>query len=107
MALGASLSDTDVDPVHNRQKASWQMYRVPKVKPRRADGRTLNSLMMLAAEANGVVALRMMKLMKGGKSARREAALMVREKIDAALEATVCLMSGASGDRTRSEISRD
>ena len=43
------------------------------------------SLMMLAAEANGVVALRMMKLMRGGKSARSEADLMVREKIDAAL----------------------
>ena len=47
-----------------------------------------NSLMMLAAEANGVVALRIMKLMRGGKSARAEAELMVREKIDAALEAT-------------------
>ena len=48
----------------------------------------LNSLMMLGAEANGVIALRMMKLMRGGKSARTEAELMVREKIDAALEAT-------------------
>jgi hypothetical protein len=57
------------------------------------------SLMMLAAEANGVVALRMMKLMRGGKSARREAELMVREKIDAALEATASLMVGASGDK--------
>ncbi len=36
-----------------------------------------NSLMLLAAEANGVVALRMMKLMHGGRSARREANLMV------------------------------
>ena len=36
--------------------------------------------MMLAAEANGVVALRMMKLMRGGKSDRREAELMAREK---------------------------
>ena len=57
------------------------------------------SLMMLAAEANGVVALRMMKLMRGGKSARREAELMVSEKIDAALEATASLMAGASGDK--------
>jgi hypothetical protein len=57
------------------------------------------SLMMLAAEANGVVGLRMMKLMRGGKGARREAELMVREKIDAALEATASLMAGASGDR--------
>ena len=36
-----------------------------------------NSLMMLAVEANGVVALRMMKLMGGGRSARREAKRMV------------------------------
>jgi hypothetical protein len=56
------------------------------------------SLMMLAAEANGVVALRMMKLMRGGKSARSEAELMVREKIDAALDASGRLMAGASGE---------
>jgi hypothetical protein len=57
-----------------------------------------NSLMMLAAEANGVIALRMMKLMLGGRRARREAKLMVSEKIDAAVEATASLMAGASGD---------
>jgi hypothetical protein len=55
------------------------------------------SLIMLAAEANGVVALRMMKLMRGGNGARCEAERMVREKIDAALEATAGLMAGASG----------
>ena len=43
-----------------------------------------NPLMMLAVGANGVVAQRMMKLMLGGKRARREAKLMVGEKIDAA-----------------------
>ena len=32
-----------------------------------------NSLMMLVVEANGVVALRMMKLMRGGRKAQREA----------------------------------
>ena len=58
----------------------------------------LNSLMMLALEANGVVAQRMMKLMRGGRHARREAKLMVSEKIDAAFEATARLMAGASGD---------
>jgi len=57
-----------------------------------------NSLMMLAVEANGVVALRMMKLMLGGRKARREAELMVREKIHAGFEATAILMAGASGD---------
>ena len=57
-----------------------------------------NSLMMLAVEANGVIALRMMKLMRGGRRARREAKLMVSEKIDATFEATARLMAGASGD---------
>src|SRR5258705_13890243 len=56
------------------------------------------SLMMLAVEANGVVAQRMMKLMLGGRSARREANLMVSEKIRAAFEATASLMAGASGN---------
>jgi hypothetical protein len=58
----------------------------------------IHSLMMLAVEANSVVALRMMKLMLGGTKARREAELMVREKIRAGLEATANLMAGASGD---------
>ena len=57
-----------------------------------------NPLMLLAAEANAVIALRMMKLMRGGRSARREANLMVREKINAAFEATASLVAGASGD---------
>jgi len=35
----------------------------------------IHSLMMLAVEANSVVALRMMKLMLGGTEARREAEL--------------------------------
>jgi hypothetical protein len=58
-----------------------------------ADGQYL---MLLAVEANGVIALRM--LMRGGGSARREVELMVSEKIRAAFEATACLMAGASGD---------
>src|SRR6266576_193987 len=57
-----------------------------------------NSLMMLAVEANGVVAQRMMKLIRCGRGARREAKLMVSEKINAAFEATARLMAGASGD---------
>jgi len=57
-----------------------------------------NSLMMLAFEANGVVALRMMKLMLGGRRARREAKLMVSEKMRAACETTASLLAGASGD---------
>ena len=58
----------------------------------------VNSLILLAVEANRVIALRMMKLMRGGGGARREAKLMVSEKIHAAFEATASLMAGASGD---------
>ena len=52
----------------------------------------INSLMLLAFEANGVIALRMMKLMRGGRRARREANLMFSEKIKAAFEATTSLV---------------
>jgi len=45
------------------------------------------NLMMLAVEANRVIALRTMKLMRGGRAGRREAKLMVSEKINAASEA--------------------
>jgi hypothetical protein len=57
-----------------------------------------NPLMSLAAEASEVIALRMMKLMRGGRSARREANLMVSEKIRATIEATASFAAGASGD---------
>jgi hypothetical protein len=50
----------------------------------------------VGGQANGVVAQRM-KLMLGGRSARREAKLMVSEKMHAAFEATASLMAGASG----------
>ena len=59
----------------------------------------INSLMLLALEANGVIALRMMKLMRGGKSARREAELMVSEKVHAAFDATASLLAGASSEK--------
>jgi hypothetical protein len=57
------------------------------------------SFMMLALEANHVVALRMMTLMLGGRKGRREAERMVAEKIHAALETGVNLMAGASADK--------
>ena len=57
-----------------------------------------NPMMFLAAEASEVITLRMMKLMLGGRSVRREANLMVSEKIKAAIEATASLAAGASGD---------
>ena len=59
----------------------------------------LNSLTRLAVEANGVIALRMIRLMFGGRRvARREARLMVSEKIDAAAKATTSLIGGASAE---------
>lgn len=54
--------------------------------------------MMLALESNGVIALRCMKLLLGGEKARREAELMVSEKIEAAVQASGRLLVGASGD---------
>ena len=84
-----------------RAAGSWR-------KPERAVGaselrrfrkqRMLHSWMMLALEANQVVGLRMLKLMAGGKRARRETELMVSEKIDEAFRAGVSLMAGASGE---------
>ena len=54
--------------------------------------------MMLGFEANRVVGLRVTRMMLGGRSARREAKLMVTEKVEAALEANTRMMSGASAD---------
>jgi hypothetical protein len=56
------------------------------------------SLMMLGFEANRVVGLRVTRMMLGGRSARREAKLMVTEKMEAALEANTRMMHGASAD---------
>jgi hypothetical protein len=56
-------------------------------------------LMLLAVESNGVIALRIMKLMSGDRDALKEASLMVIEKVDAAFEATASLMAGASGEQ--------
>jgi hypothetical protein len=56
------------------------------------------SWMMLGFEANQVVGLRVTRMMLGGASARREAKLMVTEKMEAALEANTRMMTGASAD---------
>jgi hypothetical protein len=67
----------------------------------------LDSMTRLALEASGVIALRMTKLMLGGKrAARREARLMVSEKIDAAAKATASLMGGASAEQIISQYRR-
>ena len=58
-----------------------------------------NSLTRLAIEANSVIALRMMKLMLGGRrAARREARLMVSEKIGASVKASRSIIGGASAE---------
>lgn len=49
----------------------------------------------LGAEANSVVALRMMKIAGGGAGAAKETQLMVSEKIQAAIEAQSQLAIGA------------
>ena len=54
------------------------------------------NLMMLAAESQQVIALRVMKLAVGGAPAHEEAGRMVSEKIAAAHGAAFSLMSGAS-----------
>ena len=79
---------------------SLGIYRSPKNEHgKKCRGRQMfTSLMKLAVEANGVIALRMIKLTHGGRSARREAQLMVSEKIHAAFKAGASLMAGASGD---------
>jgi hypothetical protein len=56
------------------------------------------SWMMLGFEANRVVGLRLTRMMLGGRSARREAKLMVTEKMEAALKANTRMMHGASAD---------
>jgi hypothetical protein len=60
--------------------------------------RLFNSLTMLAVESHYVVGLRVMKLMRGGRSARREAKLMISEKIQAVAKAGAGLITGASAD---------
>jgi hypothetical protein len=61
----------------------------------------------LAVEANNVIALRMMKLLLGGKrAARREARLMVSEKFHTAAKATRSLIAGASAEEIIAQYRR-
>ena len=60
--------------------------------------RKMRNWMMLALESNRVIGLRLAKLMQGGKGARREAELMVTEKIKAAAKAGASIMACASSD---------
>lgn len=58
----------------------------------------LHPWIMLSIEAHHVIALRMMRLIVGGRNARREAKLMIAEKVDAAFKANVRLLAGGSSD---------
>jgi hypothetical protein len=58
----------------------------------------LHPWLMLSIEAHKVIALRLMRLILGGRSARREAKLMVAEKVDAAFKANARFLAGASSD---------
>jgi hypothetical protein len=61
--------------------------------------RTFDAL--LAVDANRVIGLRIAKLMLGGKSAQREAKLMVTEKMAAASATTSFVCIGGALRRTR------
>ena len=51
---------------------------------------------MLAIESSGVIGLRLMRMAGGGRDARREAELMVSEKVDALVETVGSLCGGAT-----------
>jgi len=55
-------------------------------------------MLMLAAESQAVIALRLMKLAAGGAAAEAETQLMLSEKMTAATEAGAKLMAGGSSD---------
>ena len=63
-------------------------------------------MMMLAAESQQVIALRLMKLAAGGAQAQAETQLMLSEKMTAATEAGAKLMAGGSSDSVVSDYRR-
>ena len=66
------------------------------------------SSVFLAFESGNVIGLRMMKMMSGGRGSHEEAQLMVREKVDAMIEAAASLMTGGTAssvvDRYRQHV---
>jgi hypothetical protein len=65
-------------------------------------------LFLLAIESQNVITLRTWKMISGDPDAMNEAHLMVKEKVDAAFEASLSLMSGSSPlsvvDRYRAHV---
>ena len=55
--------------------------------------------MQLGFDVQTVVALRLLKIARGGSAAGEEAALMVTEKVVAAGEALATMMMGGSGQK--------
>ncbi|MGA2998294.1 hypothetical protein [Bradyrhizobium sp.] len=66
------------------------------------------STVSLAFESGNVIGLRMMKIMSGGSGSHDEANLMVTEKVQAMIEASASLLSGATAssvvDRFREHV---
>ena len=58
----------------------------------------ITPLIMLALESQSVIALRTLKFLTGDADSFAEANLMVKEKIDAAIEATTSLIGGSTAD---------
>ena len=61
---------------------------------------------MLSIESQHVIALRMMKLARGGENAHAEASRMVNEKISATMAAAATLLTGGSGTAVVAQVRR-
>jgi hypothetical protein len=61
---------------------------------------------MLSFEAQHVMALRMMRLARGGKRARAEASLMVAEKVSESIAAATTLLTGGSSEAVMAKVRR-
>jgi hypothetical protein len=58
-----------------------------------------NDMILASGEAQRVIALRLMKLSRGGPAAIREANQMVSEKVAASVEAAMTLAGGSSPEK--------
>ena len=58
----------------------------------------LTPIIMLALESQGVIALRTMKFLSGDADSFSEAQLMVKEKLEAAVEASISIIGGSTTD---------
>jgi hypothetical protein len=90
-----------LDPYRRlRKKYRWTLVGLKTSSPaaRRGMKKTRPNPFLAAAllglEANRVINLRIMKIAKGGEDARKEARLMVDEKVLAALEAYASVCAG-------------